>query len=419
MRSTSWATPRAGLGACVLVIAVSGCGLSVESTNKGPAPTSASVKGSPATPGVSASLPSTSVPDGESTPSSGPAGPTVPGYAYGAFPAVPMFDLPDLSMLDAALSGFSIKVQGNIGSIPGVTVRPARCDSSGNIDLSGGALTLYGDGSGRLMSADGVIRNYGDGSGTYLLNGTKVVVYGDGSGSYNKGQVSIRSYGDGSGNYADGSVAIHLYGDGSGNYARGSESIVNYGDGSAYYADQKVRIRNFGDGSGNYEDGTITITNYGDGTGSVNGVSARLDPIPPVPPLGKFPTMGAIKPIKSCGTRIIIDDSVLFDFEKSDLRPAAAANLNTLAQALNTIGVRSADVQGHTDAMGTDSYNQGLSERRAASVAAALKSAGLTATLTEHGYGEKYPVAPNTLKGKDNPAGRQLNRRVELVIPSQ
>ena len=77
----------------------------------------------------------------------------------------------------------------------------------------------------------------------------------------------------------------------------------------------------------------------------------------------------------------------------------------------------SIEVDGHTDSKGADAYNLELSQRRAATVAKALQGDGLTAPLTIHGFGETQPVAPNTLKGADNPVGRQLNRRVELVIP--
>jgi OOP family OmpA-OmpF porin len=68
--------------------------------------------------------------------------------------------------------------------------------------------------------------------------------------------------------------------------------------------------------------------------------------------------------------------------------------------------------------MGSDQYNADLSERRAQAVVRGLTERGVTATMNAQGFGEKQPIAQNTLKGKDNPAGRQLNRRVELVVPS-
>lgn len=74
-------------------------------------------------------------------------------------------------------------------------------------------------------------------------------------------------------------------------------------------------------------------------------------------------------------------------------------------------------MNGHTDSIGNDGYNVDLSARRAQAVADALADRGVGASLAVKGYGESQPVAANTIKGKDNPAGRQLNRRVELVLP--
>ena len=75
-------------------------------------------------------------------------------------------------------------------------------------------------------------------------------------------------------------------------------------------------------------------------------------------------------------------------------------------------------VEGHTDSIGSDAYNQKLSERRAENVASALESGGVSAEkVTAKGYGKRYPVAPNSNPdGTDNAAGRAKNRRVEVVI---
>ena len=67
-------------------------------------------------------------------------------------------------------------------------------------------------------------------------------------------------------------------------------------------------------------------------------------------------------------------------------------------------------------AIGTDTYNQALSEKRARTVADALRTRGVKGTLSAKGFGESRPVAPNELNGRDNPAGRQLNRRVEIFV---
>ena len=110
---------------------------------------------------------------------------------------------------------------------------------------------------------------------------------------------------------------------------------------------------------------------------------------------------------------------ILFAFNSARLAPAAHSKVDHIAQVLNSQGEgQRISVEGHTDAIGGDAYNQTLSERRAASVAQALVYQGVDSTrLSTHGYGEKYPVAPNIhTDGSDNPAGRKKNRRVEVVI---
>ena len=87
-----------------------------------------------------------------------------------------------------------------------------------------------------------------------------------------------------------------------------------------------------------------------------------------------------------------------------------------VARALAPVGAASIAVAGHTDAIGTDTYNQALSEKRARTVADALRTRGVKGTLSAKGFGESRPVAPNELNGRDNPAGRQLNRRVEIFV---
>ena len=103
---------------------------------------------------------------------------------------------------------------------------------------------------------------------------------------------------------------------------------------------------------------------------------------------------------------------VLFDTASSNLKPGAREKLARLSGILvSHEGLRLA-VEGHTDSVGTDAYNQGLSERRAASVRAYLVDQKFTATsVGAAGFGEGQPVATN-----DTASGRQQNRRVELVV---
>lgn len=110
---------------------------------------------------------------------------------------------------------------------------------------------------------------------------------------------------------------------------------------------------------------------------------------------------------------------VLFEFGRSDLTGDAQGRVQGIADVLNNQAQgRRVSIEGHTDAIGSEEANQLLSERRAASVAGALTTSGVDqARVTTTGYGERYPVAPNTNPdGSDNSAGRSKNRRVEVVI---
>jgi OOP family OmpA-OmpF porin len=105
----------------------------------------------------------------------------------------------------------------------------------------------------------------------------------------------------------------------------------------------------------------------------------------------------------------VIED-VHFDFDRATLKPGATSTLDQVANELQQQrGVRY-EVVGHTDSVGSDAYNQGLSERRAEAVRAYLVSHGVSASqLTTRGEGESNPVASNTTS-----ADRAKNRRVEV-----
>lgn len=110
---------------------------------------------------------------------------------------------------------------------------------------------------------------------------------------------------------------------------------------------------------------------------------------------------------------------VLFEFGRSDLTGDAQGRVQGIADVLNDQARgRRISIEGHTDAIGGEEANQRLSERRAGSVASALATSGVDqARVTTTGYGERYPVAPNTNPdGSDNSTGRAKNRRVEVVI---
>ena len=116
--------------------------------------------------------------------------------------------------------------------------------------------------------------------------------------------------------------------------------------------------------------------------------------------------------------RFELGADVLFTFDSADLRPAAEEKLTEVASTIRERGATNVRIEGHTDAIGSDEYNQALSERRAASVRDWLSERGglAGANIATQGFGSGNPVAPNANEdGSDNPFGRQQNRRVEIV----
>jgi outer membrane protein OmpA-like peptidoglycan-associated protein len=105
---------------------------------------------------------------------------------------------------------------------------------------------------------------------------------------------------------------------------------------------------------------------------------------------------------------------ITFAYDRYDIQPQFQATLDQVAQTLTAYNQTYIDVLGHTDSTGSDAYNQGLSERRAQSVAGYLTQRGVQpARIATRGYGESAPIADNAID-----AGRASNRRVEIkVVP--
>lgn len=112
------------------------------------------------------------------------------------------------------------------------------------------------------------------------------------------------------------------------------------------------------------------------------------------------------------GIQVTFQSGLLFDFDSDNVKATAAQNLRNLASSLDEYPNTDLLIVGHTDSVGTDTYNQDLSQRRAQSTAQYLASIGVAASrLKTAGRGETEPVASN-----DTDAGRQANRRVEVAI---
>ncbi|MBJ6122655.1 OmpA family protein [Sphingomonas mollis] len=107
-----------------------------------------------------------------------------------------------------------------------------------------------------------------------------------------------------------------------------------------------------------------------------------------------------------------IPSGITFAYDSANVQPQFQRTLDQVAQTLSQYNQTYIDVYGHTDSVGSDAYNQTLSERRATSVADYLASRGVqTARIGTRGYGETQPIASN-----DTDEGRAANRRVEIKI---
>lgn len=106
---------------------------------------------------------------------------------------------------------------------------------------------------------------------------------------------------------------------------------------------------------------------------------------------------------------------ILFDVDRAELTAGGVQQVGRLAEFMREFPERNVVIEGHTDSTGADSYNLQLSELRATAVRDLLIRQGIEPSrIASRGYGELYPIAPN-----DTQAGRQQNRRVEVVILDQ
>jgi outer membrane protein OmpA-like peptidoglycan-associated protein len=114
--------------------------------------------------------------------------------------------------------------------------------------------------------------------------------------------------------------------------------------------------------------------------------------------------------------KVTLAADVLFEFDKASLSPKARTRIDDVIARVRDASPRLVQVDGYTDAKGSNAYNARLSRRRAQAVAAVLRRGGAPRLVVE-GHGEADPVAPNTDKdGSDNPEGRARNRRVTITF---
>jgi len=334
-------------------------------------------------------------------------------------------------------------------------------DGSGVYSSDGITITVNADGSGTFIDAspaqDIEINVNADGSGTYRDNSAatdlSITVQPDGSGVYVNQAVEIQIRPDGSGFLQDESAAtsirLDVNGDGTGRFEdQGPATAIvleSNADGGWTFSDgsssTNIALTVNPDGSGSFRDTSaatdiaITVDSDGNGTYIDQGPATDLEltfttdigildpnlivagPMPVFAVADQFPPLASLGRFDPpCATVIRLDAGVLFDFDSAQLRPAAEPVIDEVADALRAAG-KSVEVHGHTDSKGSDDYNLDLSVRRANSFADALRSRGVTSDIAIEGFGETRPLAPNTNDdGSDNPGGRQLNRRIEIVI---
>ncbi|MBU0809494.1 MAG: OmpA family protein [Gammaproteobacteria bacterium] len=163
-----------------------------------------------------------------------------------------------------------------------------------------------------------------------------------------------------------------------------------------------------------------------DGDEDDDGVFDRRDRCPGTPPNTPVHPNGcpikeyASTPVEPEPIEVIeavrVELDVKFDFNKSDVKENSQADIKSLADFMKQYPQTTTTVEGHTDAIGSDAYNQGLSERRANAVRDVLVNQhGISSSrVSSVGYGESRPVADN-----DSESGRAINRRVEAEVEAQ
>ncbi|MBS0223322.1 MAG: OmpA family protein [Proteobacteria bacterium] len=150
----------------------------------------------------------------------------------------------------------------------------------------------------------------------------------------------------------------------------------------------------------------------------VDTISFGSDPVTFPTGTVSFPS-GPVQTETATTIEVTLPADILFDFDKADIRSSAQSALHEVAQLLRERAHGPVTIQGYTDALGSESYNQRLSERRAIAVKTWLGSNEGLANMrfTIVGFGARNPVAPNRKPdGSDDPEGRQRNRRVTFII---
>lgn len=327
----------------------------------------------------------------------------VPGYALGEIPPIAAPEMPDLSVKENPNAKITLDMTQKISAVPGINVTPVKVE---NGNIVGGDYSIQ-DGDGEYSDENLTIKRNKDGSGQYTnkVTGVTLQVNAQGEGQYldEKNKISFQIGADGTGIYKD----------------ENNDTTITIGKNNSTYTQGNITIENNGDGSGTYNDKDKDLLIKNDGKGkaiiTLKGKTTEVE-AKPLEKNEKFPRLKMVPPVPSVEANsllITLDSGILFDVDKYDVRPEAKRALASLATVLKEADVKAFEVDGHTDSDAGDKHNQILSENRANAVKNFLASQGITAEITIKGYGKTRPVASN-----DTPEGKQKNRRVEIIIPT-
>lgn len=163
-----------------------------------------------------------------------------------------------------------------------------------------------------------------------------------------------------------------------------------------------------------------TIDNWQNSTGNVwmNGTNELCwrnnfwTPATGIAGCDGVPVAQQTEVVAPTATKVVLNADTFFDFDKDTLKPEGRQVLDQVASQASSINLETLIAVGHTDSIGTEQYNQGLSERRANSVKQYLIGKGIDPNrIYTEGKGELQPVASNATR-----EGRAQNRRVEIEI---
>lgn len=282
--------------------------------------------------------------------------------------------------------------------------------------LNDEAVSAEASEAGRIetLDADGGIIVDGTRVTFVYVNGTQYTAdigtpVGEPPFDYTNGRTTLALEEDGTGMLIDGAAITSINPDGSGAIAEGNGILAIEADGSTscVTGDSYSWANADGSGGAGNADGLLVI----DGSGTLTLGTAPS----PTDAVGRYTACNV------AGTaRVDLSADVLFEFGSAELSDEGRAVITEVAETMATQSVASATVTGHTDWVGSTAFNQDLGQQRADAVAGLLAQVVPDLNLDTDSAGESLPVAPNANPdGTDNPAGRTLNRRVEIVFATQ